>query len=109
MSWLEALILGIVQGLTEPLPVSSSGHLILVPWIGDFTYLREHEVFNKTFDVALHIGTLAGVMLYFRTEVAMMLRGLWRLVSRRRVENEDDRLALLMVIGTLPAVVVGGL
>jgi undecaprenyl-diphosphatase len=109
MSELQALILGIVQGLTEPLPVSSSGHLILVPWIGDFTYLRENEVFNKTFDVALHIGTLAGVMVYFRKEVAMMLRGLWRLITRRKVETEDDRLALLMVIGTLPAVVVGGL
>ena len=109
MNELEALILGIVQGLTEPLPVSSSGHLILVPWIGDFTYLRENERFNKTFDVALHIGTLVGVMLYFRKEVAMMLRGLWRLSTRRRVESEDDRLAMLMVIGTVPAVVVGGL
>src|SRR4028119_2433036 len=109
MSWLEALILGIVQGLTEPLPVSSSGHLILVPWIGDFTYLRENEVFNKTFDVALHIGTLAGVMVYFRKEVAMMLRGLAGLVRHRAASNEDERLALLMVIGTLPAVVVGGL
>ena len=109
MSWLEALILGIVQGLTEPLPVSSSGHLILVPWIGDFTYLRENEVFNKTFDVALHIGTLAGVMVYFRKEVAMMLRGLVGLTRHRAARNEDERLALLMVVGTLPAVVVGGL
>jgi undecaprenyl-diphosphatase len=109
VSELQALILGIVQGLTEPLPVSSSGHLILVPWIGDFTYLRDHESFNKTFDVALHIGTLAGVMLYFRHEVAMMLRGLLQLVTKRRAVDEDGRLALLMVIGTLPAVVVGGL
>jgi len=109
MSELQALILGIVQGLTEPLPVSSSGHLILVPWIGDFTYLRDNESFNKTFDVALHIGTLAGVMVYFRKEVAMMIRGVFRLAIRRRAENADDRLALLMIIGTLPAVVVGGL
>jgi undecaprenyl-diphosphatase len=107
MNELQALLLGIVQGLTEPLPVSSSGHLILVPWVGDFTFLREHEQFNKTFDVALHIGTLAGVMVYFRREVAMMLRGLVRLPVTRRVETEDDRLALLMIIGTLPAVVVG--
>ena len=107
MNELQALILGIVQGLTEPLPVSSSGHLILVPWVGDFTFLREHERFNKTFDVALHIGTLAGVMLYFRTEVAMMLRGVVRLPLKRRVDNEDDRLALLMIIGTIPAVIVG--
>jgi undecaprenyl-diphosphatase len=106
---LQALLLGIVQGLTEPLPVSSSGHLILVPWIGDFTYLREHEQFNKTFDVALHLGTLAGVAIYFRREVRMMVHGAIRLPLRRRVETEDDRLALLMIIGTLPAVIVGGL
>lgn len=105
----QALLLGIVQGLTEPLPVSSSGHLILVPWLGDFTFLRENEQFNKTFDVALHIGTLAGVMVYFRREVAMMLRGVVRLPLKRRVETEDDRMALLMIIGTLPAVIVGGL
>jgi undecaprenyl-diphosphatase len=109
MNELQALILGIVQGLTEPLPVSSSGHLILVPWLGDFSYLREHEEFNKTFDVALHIGTLAGVIVYFWREVKMMLRGLVRLPTRRDTTDEDQRLALLMVIGTLPAVIVGGL
>jgi undecaprenyl-diphosphatase len=109
MNELQALILGIVQGLTEPLPVSSSGHLILVPWIGDFTFLRDHEKFNKTFDVALHIGTLAGVMLYFRHEVGMMLRGLVRLPIKRRVENADDRIALFMIIGTIPAVIAGAL
>jgi undecaprenyl-diphosphatase len=109
MNELQALILGIVQGLTEPLPVSSSGHLILVPWIGDFTYLRENEEFNKTFDVALHIGTRVGVMLYFRREVVSMLRGLFRLPFRRDTTDEDQRLALLMVIGTIPAVIVGGL
>jgi undecaprenyl-diphosphatase len=110
MSWLEALILGIVQGLTEPLPVSSSGHLILVPWIGDFTFLRENEEFNKTFDVALHIGTLVGVIAYFRTEVRMMITGLFRLIGQKgEVRGQDDRLARLMVIGTLPAVIVGGL
>lgn len=107
MNELQALILGIVQGLTEFLPVSSSGHLILVPWIGDFTFLRDHEQFNKTFDVALHLGTLAGVILYFRKEVEMMLRGLVRLPLHRKVQTEDDRLALLMIIGTLPAIVVG--
>ena len=66
MSILEAILLGIVQGLTEFLPISSSGHLILVPWLQDYTFLQENEDFNKTFDVALHIGTLAAVVTYFR-------------------------------------------
>lgn len=109
MNELQALLLGVVQGLTEPLPVSSSGHLILVPWVGDFTYLRDHEQFNKTFDVALHLGTLVGVMAYFRREVRMMIVGAVRLAVQRRVETADDRLALLMIIGTIPAVIVGGL
>lgn len=109
MSWLEALILGIVQGLTEPLPVSSSGHLILVPWIGDITYLRDNEDFNKTFDVALHLGTLVGVIAYFRREVVQMINGTLRLMRFRRIETSDDKLAAMMIIGTLPAVLVGGL
>jgi undecaprenyl-diphosphatase len=109
MSDLQALILGIVQGLTEFLPISSSGHLILVPWIGDFTYLRDHPDFNKTFDVALHFGTLVGVVAYFRHEVLMILRGTLRLAANRVVRNDDDRLALLIIIGTIPAVVAGAL
>ena len=107
MNEFQALLLGIVQGLTEPLPVSSSGHLILVPWVGDFTFLRENEEFNKTFGVALHIGTLAGVMTYFRAEVRMMIRGLVRLPQRNLERNEDDHLTRLMIVGTLPAVVLG--
>ncbi|MDX6424463.1 MAG: undecaprenyl-diphosphatase, partial [Gaiellaceae bacterium] len=66
----QALVLGIVQGLTELLPVSSSGHLILVPWLGDWTYLEQHDAFNQTFDVALHLGTLVAVVAYFRRDIA---------------------------------------
>ena len=69
MSILEAILLGIVQGLTEFLPISSSGHLVLVPWLQDYTFLETHPHFNKTFDVALHVGTLLAVVYYFRAEL----------------------------------------
>jgi undecaprenyl-diphosphatase len=107
MNAIEAIILGVVQGLTEFLPISSSGHLILVPWIGDIRYLQDHPDFNKTFDVALHLGTLVGVVAYFRLEVRLMIEGAVELVQRRRVESEAGRLVVLIAIATIPAVIVG--
>jgi len=109
MSGFEAILLGIVQGLTEFLPISSSGHLILVPWFLDLTYLKDHPDFNKTFDVALHLGTLVGVVTYFRTEVRSMIVGGVSLVAHRRVQTDGEKLAWVMAIGTVPAVIVGGL
>src|SRR6187200_3134829 len=104
---LEALLLGIVQGLTEFLPISSSGHLILVPWVLDFTYLEQHPDFNKTFDVALHLGTLVAVVTYFRHDLLLYARGVLRSVHRRSVEGADERLGWLIVIATVPAAAIG--
>lgn len=109
MSWLEALLLGIVQGLTEFLPISSSGHLILVPWGQDYTFLRENPTFNKTFDVALHVGTLAAVVIYFRHELWAMFKGFLRTLRTRTINDTDERLAWVVIVGTIPAVLVGGL
>ena len=109
MSILEAILLGIVQGLTEFLPISSSGHLILVPWLQDYTFLQDHPHFNKTFDVALHIGTLLAVVYYFRAELWAMVGGFFRTVRARSVDDPDGRLAWIILIGTIPAVIVGGL
>ncbi len=109
MSELEALLLGIVQGLTEFLPISSSGHLILVPWAQQYHFLENHESFNKTFDVALHAGTLVAVLGYFRAEIVRLLIGLWRSLRARAVTDTDQRLAWAIVVATIPAVIAGGL
>ena len=87
MSELEALLLGVVQGLTEFLPISSSGHLILVPWAQDYTFLQQHESFNKTFDVALHVGTLVAVLSYFGRELLAMAAGCARSIRTRTIES----------------------
>ena len=70
----QAFVLGIVQGLTELLPISSSGHLILVPWAADWTYLEQNDRFNQTFDVALHLGTLVAVGAYFWGDIVRLVR-----------------------------------
>ena len=70
---LAALVLGVVQGATELLPISSSGHLILVPWLADWQVLQEDDEFNQTFDVALHLGTLVAVVGYFWRDVVRLL------------------------------------
>jgi undecaprenyl-diphosphatase len=105
----EAILLGIVQGLTEFLPISSSGHLILVPWLQDYNFLRENPEFNKTFDVALHIGTLIAVVYYFRHDLWGMVRGFLRTLRTRNLEGHDEHLAWVVIVGTIPAVIVGGL
>jgi len=109
LSALEALLLGIVQGLTEFLPISSSGHLILVPWAQQYHFLEHHGSFNKTFDVALHAGTLLAVVTYFRGEIVQLLRGLWRSIRARAVTDDEERLAWALAIATIPAVIAGGL
>ncbi len=108
MSDLEALLLGVVQGLTEFLPISSSGHLILVPWLQNYHFLQDNESFNKTFDVALHAGTLVAVLAYFRTDIANLLRALWRSIRDRAIAQPEQRIAWAIVVGTIPAVIAGG-
>lgn len=103
----QALVLGLVQGLTELLPISSSGHLILVPWISEWTYLEENDRFNQTFDVALHLGTLGAVAAYFWGDIVRLMRAFVGSVGRRRIQTSDERIAWFVLVATIPAGVAG--
>ena len=103
----QALVLGLVQGATELLPISSSGHLILVPWLADWEYLKEHDAFNQTFDVSLHLGTLIAVVAYFRTDIVRLTTSWLGSVRRRRIETADERVAWCVAAATVPAAIVG--
>jgi undecaprenyl-diphosphatase len=103
----QALVLGVTQGVTELLPISSSGHLILVPWIADWRYLETHQSFNKTFDVALHLGTLVAVVAYFWNDIVRYVRAWFHSVARRGAETPDERLAWGVFFATIPAAIAG--
>ncbi len=107
MSILQALILGIVQGLTEFLPISSSGHLILVPWLFGWHFFQNNPALNKTFDVALHLGTFVAALVYFWRDIVVIVRAWLRSLRRRRIETQNERIAWLLLISTVPAGIVG--
>ncbi len=105
----QALVLGVTQGVTELLPISSSGHLILVPWLFDWRYLEAHPDFNKTFDVALHLGTLVAVVAYFWSDVVRYVSAWFGSVRRRAVSTVDERIAWGVFFATIPAAIAGAL
>ncbi len=100
MSLFHLLLVAVVQGLTEFLPVSSSGHLILLP------SLTGSADQGQVIDVAAHVGTLGAVVLYFWSDVSKALSGIPRLI-RGQTESPEARLALCLTIATLPVVVAG--
>ena len=102
MSFAAAVLLGAIQGLTEFLPVSSSAHLILARAFFGWEVPAE---FGLAFDVALHVGTLAAILLFFRVEIAGMLKSAVRIVSPS--PDRSATLARMIVIGTIPVVIVG--
>ena len=108
MPILHAIVLGLVQGLSEFLPISSSGHLILVPWLFGWDDFEGDESIKKAFDVALHIGTLIAVVGYFRRDLVVYIReGVRLVVQRRRPTTVDGKIAWLLVLATIPAALVG--
>lgn len=105
----HAVVLGLVQGLSEFLPISSSGHLLLVPWLFGWHDFDDKSI-EKAFDVALHLGTLVAVVAYFRHDLAKYIAaGFGVLVHRERPVDTDGRVGWLLLLATVPAALVGAL
>ncbi len=105
MTPFQAFVLGIVQGATEFLPISSSGHLVLVPWLLNWKF---DPATAFIFDVLVQWGTTLAVILYFRRELLSMLTAALRgILQRRPFDEPDARLAWLILLGSLPAAVLG--
>jgi undecaprenyl-diphosphatase len=102
---LQAIILGIVQGLTEFIPISSSAHLVIVPWLFRWT---DPALESLTFDVALHLGTLLALLVFFAADWVRLIRaGIASIVERKVGSDLDRRLAWLLVIGCIPGGIAG--
>jgi undecaprenyl-diphosphatase len=102
---IRAAILGIVQGLTEFLPISSSAHLIVIPRLLGW---NDPFIDSTAFDVMLHLGTLAALLAYFRADLVRLLRAWFGSIRDRRLDGDPDRrLAWLLVVSVIPAALLG--
>lgn len=104
MTIIQTIILGIIQGATEFIPVSSSAHLLLVPWL-----LQWKEKPSLGFDIVLHLGTLTAVLIYFRKDWLAMAKSALRQLTKRDSSDPNLKLLGLLILGTIPAAVIGGL
>src|SRR5689334_3169331 len=107
MTTFQSIVLGVVQGIGEFLPISSSGHLIVVPWFFGW------DDGGLTFDIALHAGTLVALLVYFRTEWVALVRGVLRLrpahIQNPELLNQDQtaKMGLYVLAATIPGAVMG--
>jgi undecaprenyl-diphosphatase len=105
MTIFQALFLGIVQGLTEYIPVSSTANLILIPWLLGWSFAPATKV---AFDILVQWGTLVGVVIYFWRDILQIVHAVFSgLAHRKPVETFEARLGWLVVVATIPAVIAG--
>ncbi|HEY0815822.1 MAG TPA: undecaprenyl-diphosphate phosphatase [Pseudonocardia sp.] len=112
LTWLEALVIGGLQGVAELFPVSSLGHSILLPALIGGSWARDLDVSAPespylAFVVGLHVATALALIIYFRRDWARILRGLFTSIARREVADPDQRLAWLLVLATIPVGIAG--
>ena len=107
MEFWQSIIMGLMQGLTEFLPVSSSAHLVFTE---HFLHLRMTEAQTVSFDVLVHLGTLLAVLIYFRSDIGQLLKGAGALIKNPKVawhDNSFSRLFVFLMIGSIPAAIAG--
>ncbi|HEY4938424.1 MAG TPA: undecaprenyl-diphosphate phosphatase [Actinomycetota bacterium] len=111
LSYFQAIVLGLLQGVTELFPVSSLGHTVLLPallgWNNLVRAQSASESFYLAFVVALHVATAIALFIFFWKDWVRIIRGFFRSLARRRIETPDERLAWLLVIATIPAGITG--
>jgi undecaprenyl-diphosphatase len=102
---IESIILGLVQGATEFIPISSSAHLIFIPYLFGWT---DPAITSLSFDVALHLGTLVALLAYFARDWLRLIRAFFKIITERRIGADPDRrLAILVLVGTIPGGLAG--
>ena len=105
MTIIQAIILGIVQGATEFIPVSSSAHLIILPWLFGW---NDPALTSLSFDVALHLGTLLAVLIFFARDWIRLIGAWFMSIRERKIGSDPDRrMAWFVIIGTIPGGIVG--
>jgi undecaprenyl-diphosphatase len=111
VSYFQAIVIGLLQGVTELFPISSLGHSVLVPaWLGwDHIVGAQSagESFYLAFLVALHVATAIALLIYFRDDWVRIIKGFFHTLRTRKIESSDERLAWLLIVATIPAGIIG--
>jgi undecaprenyl-diphosphatase len=111
LSYFQAIVIGVLQGVTELFPISSLGHSVLIPaWLGWdnlVTAQSASESFYLAFVVALHVATAIALFVYFREDWFRIIRGFFHTLRTRRLESPDERMAWLLIVATIPAGLTG--
>jgi undecaprenyl-diphosphatase len=111
ISYFQAIVLGVLQGITELFPISSLGHTVLFPTLFGWNDLvraqSEKESFWLAFVVLLHVGSAIGLLIYYRRDWVQIIAAFFRTLGKRRVETSTERLAWLIIVASLPAGVIG--
>src|SRR5579863_4022670 len=111
LSWFQTVLLGVLQGVSELFPVSSLGHVVLLPslfgWHQVVNVQSDPESTWLAFVVMLHVGSAVGLLVYFWRDWIVLIRAWFRTLATRRITTSDERLSWLIIVASIPAGVIG--